>query len=199
MCFWIWSFILLLINEFDGAGSLLLSLIIHPDVFPYFLFVLDQWGRRKFERMCLDSAICVWGWSDDCGLTFSPKGVHVTVMWLSGRAERSVWKCVCVWIRHVTWASSVIGQQTIKHDRKCMLPYVVREASVVTLHAFVWEIRHVASRPTLHRGQDRNDLLYWYAHNPRFVSIQLGSDASSSQYQWVSWPLIRRSDTIKQF
>lgn len=136
----------------------------------------------------------MWGWSDDCGFTSSPKGLHVMVMW---------WRAVCclivavpevgAWVLHVTECPSkntplrfyvrptaaVIGQQTREHDRKCMLLYVLWGAAVLLhLHTFVWEINSVATRPALQQGQHRRDLLYWCAHNPTFVSIQLRNDAS---------------------
>lgn len=53
--------------------------------------------------------------------------------------------------------ASVIGQWTKKHGGKCTLLYILRGASVVALHAFLWEIKSVAIRSTPQEGQDRRD------------------------------------------
>lgn len=220
MYFWNGSLILLLIIcqgvfYFWLYLFLLLSLILlsaSPDVFSSFLFVLDKWERRKLERMCLDSmcecvcVLCVYlvAWSDDCGFTFSLKGLHVMLMWLGRAAESSVVYTCSAGNVHMysacyklpQYTASMIGQWTNKHEIKYMLLYVLRGASVVALHAFVWEIKSIATKPTLQQEWDRGDvvcLICWVlSHNPSFVSIWLRNDATKLKWwQWGSWPSIR--------
>lgn len=141
-----------------------LASLIEPDFIwcisrCFFLFVLDQWERWKFKRMCLDSTIFVclceglirWLW-----FYFFTKGSPCDgdVVWWKSREQYgdvsvpevtalilNVMECPSMMHPWGFCESYSFCDWKVKHDRKCMLLYVLRRASVVHLHAFVWEIK----------------------------------------------------------
>lgn len=159
------------------------TLCISSAFFPLLPVCAGSVGKAKMRKnvsrqykvcVCVRECVCLCvylrGWSDDCGFSFSPKGLHV-MMWLGGRAESSV---VFEYTREKYPASNtecppVWYTLGFIDSGLTLLLYKLRGASVVALHAFVGgEIKNVSDQ-TIPAARASSEGC-WCAHNPRFMS-----------------------------
>lgn len=140
--------------------------------------------------------VFMWGWLDDGGCTCSPKGLHVMVMWFG----------ICLDVLPEV-CDGILENVPLRFCESCSFCDWIVQAGWKMHASLLFERSQCCFITCLCVGNKKHSNHINPTSRPRLwcFSLLIRSQYSwemmqaNSQNQWVSWPLNRRIDMIKQF